>query len=326
MAGPNDRLDDDDDLDEKKNGEMITIDDGDEKDQKASAPDGQEDERDERLSADQREDDDDDREEIRARRREEKRNRKAAQREARDRTQRELADLRREVAELRQRSGAIEGNAISSSIASLEQKVQEAVYRARQAEEALAKAVETGNGEVARDAIRLRDRAMSEASTLDAQRRSIIERVQRPPEQKIDPLVERNARGFIERNKDWYDPQGGNDDSAVVMALDNKIAAEGFDPTTPEYWDELERRASKVLPHRFNGDGDDDERTESRPARRGPPVGGRGNHAPSSTRNQVFVSAERKQAMMEAGVWDDPKLRRDALKRYAEYDRNNSAR
>lgn len=325
MTGPNDRLDDDDI--EEKNGEMVTIDDGDEKDQKAASAEPQDDERDERLSADQRDDDDDDdREEIRARRREEKRSRKAAQREARDRTQRELADLRREVAELRQRSGAIEGSAINSNIASLEQKVQEAVYRARQAEEALAKAVETGNGEVARDAIRLRDRAMSEASTLDAQRRALIERVQAPPQEKIDPLVARNARGFIERNKDWYDPQGGNDDSAVVMALDNKIAAEGFDPTTEEYWKELEKRASKVLPHRFNGYDDDDDRPSQRSARRGPPVGGRGNHAPTSTRNQVFVSAERKQAMMEAGVWDDPKLRRDALKRYAEFDRNNSAR
>ena len=36
------------------------------------------------------------------------------------------------------------------------------------------------------------------------------------------------------------------------------------------------------------------------------------------------TDAERKQAMMEAGVWDDPKLRRDALRRYAEFDRSNT--
>ena len=62
---------------------------------------------------------------------------------------------------------------------------------------------------------------------------------------------------------------------------------------------------------------------EPQRARRGPPTGGRGD-APSSSRNQVFVSAERKQAMMEAGIWDDPKLRRDALRRYAEFDRNSA--
>lgn len=315
MAGPKDNLDDEDD--DKKNGEMVTIDDGDEKPESSAAPDTA-DERDERLSADQRDEDDDDREEIRARRREEKRNRKAAQRDARDRTQRELSELRRLNAELMSRVASVEGNAISNNVSALEARIHEAAYRARQAEEALAKAVETGNGEVARDAIRLRDKAISEATTLDQQRRSIIERTQRQPEQKMNPTVERNARGFIERNNDWYDPNGGNDDSAVVMALDNKIANEGFDPSTPEYWEELEKRAAKVLPHRFN--------SESEPAprgRRGPPTGGRGDATPSS-RNQVFVSAERKQAMIEAGIWDDPKLRRDALRRYADFDRNSA--
>jgi hypothetical protein len=314
MAGMKEDLDDEDD---KQNGEMVSLDEGDEKPEQKNAP---EDEKDERLSADQRDDDDEgDREEIRARRREEKRNRKAAQRDARDRTQRELVELRRLNAELMSRVSSIEGNAISNNVSSLEGRIREAAYRAQQAEEALAKAVEAGNGEVVRDALRLRDKAINEATTLETHRRAIIERAQRPPEPKMDPLVERNARGFIERNKDWYDPNGGNDDSAVVMALDNKIASEGFDPTSEEYWEELEKRASKMLPHRFNSE----DAPEPQRARRGPPTGGRGD-APSSSRNQVFVSAERKQAMMEAGIWDDPKLRRDALRRYAEFDRNSA--
>ena len=41
-----------------------------------------------------------------------------------------------------------------------------------------------------------------------------------------------------------------------------------------------------------------------------------------NTRNEVVVTPERKQAMMEAGAWDDPVARKRLLKAYQEYDRN----
>ncbi len=321
-----------DEEDPKQAGEMMPLDDEEEGGKKAAAKEEKAaedaDDGDERLAADQRDDDDDedgeDREAIRARRREEKKHRKAAQREARERSAAELSALRRQNQELAQRLASLENGQLGQSAQMIDQRLHEAVYRARQAEEALAKAVETGNGEVARDAIRLRDRAMNEAQQLDAQRRAIAERAQRPQEQKIDPLVEMRAKEFIERNRGWYDPQGGNEDSAIMLAIDDRLAKEGYDPASTEYWNELEKRASKRLPHRFNAEEDDAPPERKTQRRGGPPVGGRGDHAPASTRREVYVSAERKQAMMEAGVWDDPKLRRDALRRYAEFDRSNT--
>jgi len=41
--------------------------------------------------------------------------------------------------------------------------------------------------------------------------------------------------------------------------------------------------------------------------------------APGS--KKVYVSAERVQAMKDAGYWDDPVMRQRMLKRYAEVDR-----
>jgi hypothetical protein len=35
----------------------------------------------------------------------------------------------------------------------------------------------------------------------------------------------------------------------------------------------------------------------------------------------VYISAERKEAMIEAGVWDDPVLRNKYLKSYSDYDK-----
>ena len=65
---------------------------------------------------------------------------------------------------------------------------------------------------------------------------------------------------------------------------------------------------------------------EERVARGGPAMGSGREHAPSSTRKtEVYVSPDRKQALIDAGVWDDPVLRTKYVKRYQEYDRNNKS-
>ena len=62
---------------------------------------------------------------------------------------------------------------------------------------------------------------------------------------------------------------------------------------------------------------------KKRVARGGPAVGSGKEHAPASTRKEVYISPERKQAMMDHGVWDDPVLRQKYVKRYMEWDRAN---
>ncbi len=42
------------------------------------------------------------------------------------------------------------------------------------------------------------------------------------------------------------------------------------------------------------------------------------------SKHDVYVSPERKQAMIEAGVWDDPTLRAKYLKAYQQYDMNKT--
>jgi hypothetical protein len=99
------------------------------------------------------------------------------------------------------------------------------------------------------------------------------------------------------------------------------LAKEGFNPQTEEYWEELRRRASKRLPERFEGEAP--RREPKREPRGGPAVGSGREHAPATTRREIYISPERKQALIEAGVWDDPVLRNKYVQRYAEYDRQN---
>ena len=127
----------------------------------------------------------------------------------------------------------------------------------------------------------------------------------------------------MDENK-WYDPQGRNEDSAIVLAIDQGLVRDGFDPKTEQYWEELRARASRRLPERFQSK-QQAEQKEERTPRGGPGIGSGREHAPTSTRKEVYVSPERKQALIEAGVWDDPVLRMKYVKRYAEYDRTNRA-
>jgi hypothetical protein len=113
----------------------------------------------------------------------------------------------------------------------------------------------------------------------------------------------------------WYDSDGRDEESAIVLAIDKSLHQDGYDSKSDEYWTELKRRAARRLPERF--------KTETRVARGGPAVGSGREHAPTSTRNEVYINPERKQALIEAGVWDDPILRKKYAARYAEYDRNN---
>jgi hypothetical protein len=73
------------------------------------------------------------------------------------------------------------------------------------------------------------------------------------------------------------------------------------------------------------GDDDAAPARDSAPRRKAPPQGGTREHAPTSTRKEIYVTPERKQAMMDAGIWDDVAKRNQMLKAYQAYDKNGSA-
>lgn len=168
--------------------------------------------------------------------------------------------------------------------------------------------------------------------------------------------AQRYAREFQD-NHDWIDPNSRDlevrRDSRRALFLDNEVAADGFDPATPEYWEELENRMREAIPRladedevpaprakqnggRVNGNGAAGNGraapASAAPAtRRGPmmaDVGGRGN---GSGKTQVKITPERKRAMIETGslaidgtIADEAKFKRQVAK-YMEFDRANGA-
>jgi hypothetical protein len=283
--------------------------------------DNDDDSGDDRVARNEDDGNDTEREAIRERRRLEKLERKERRDKAITRDKVELDFLRKRNDELERRMSAQEQRAFQSDLGQIDAQIARAVNEAQMAERVIAKAVEVGNGEDVAQAMRYRDEAIAKANQLKYHKQQATQRPVQP-QQGMDDRAMMHAKEFLEENK-WYDPQGGDERSAIVLAIDQAMNKEGHDPRSEEYWDELRSRVARRLPEQFGKAPKGDR--EERVARGGPTVGSGREYAPASTRKEIYISPDRKQALVDAGVWDDPVLRMKYVKRYAEYDRNNKS-
>jgi len=126
-----------------------------------------------------------------------------------------------------------------------------------------------------------------------------------------NPQLVRQANRWMERNS-WYDPKGGDEDSQIAKVIDNRLAEEGYDPASSDYWEELDSRLQKRLPHLYN------QRSESNRSRPRSVVTGTGRETGRASGGNTFVlEPEQVRAMKDAGLWDDPEKRARMIKRYA---------
>lgn len=261
---------------------------------------------------------DEDREALRERRRLEKIERKRRREEAirRDKLERDFLlqrndQLERQFNEFREWKQNLEVSSISD-------KITAAANEMKMAEQVIAKAIAAGNGDDVTQALRYRDEArarMEQLSGLQHQLKNQPRQAQQA--QGPAPEMVEHARKFMSELP-WYKLNGTDEDSAIVAALDSAVSAEGYNPNTPAYWDELRRRVEKRMPDKFQKP----ERQE-RQARGGPALGSGRDGGAVNGRVEVRLDPERVQALKDLGVWDDPKLRDKFVRRYMEYDKEN---
>ena len=248
--------------------------------------------------------------------------RREVRKRAKDHAERELHFLREQNNDLMRRVSAVEGHALTTNVQSIDQRMQEALRDAQQAEQIMARAVEAGNGDDMATALRLRDEANRRAWDLSQSKQKVEQVRHQAANPGPDPRVRSLAQEWLTANP-WYDPSGRDEDSRITKAIDDGLVSQGYDPKQPDYWHELTRRVST----RLGGApaAQEDEAPEPAAARRkAPPTGNSREHAPVSTRKEVYVTPERKQAMMDAGVWDEPTLRTRYLKAYQAYDKTSA--
>jgi hypothetical protein len=190
-----------------------------------------------------------------------------------------------------------------------------------------AEAVTKSDGATAAQAMDLMLKARDRHTQLTGVKESFVQSSRQPA--PIDPRVRKSASDFAAKNAWYKGPQAADPDSQVMTMLDNSIAREGFDPTSQEYWSELESRAKKYLPHRFSatnsGDQDDGYNRSQERKPRTPVAGASQRGSQSSDSEGGFkLSTERVKAMKEAGIWDDPARRQKMIASYRKIDRDNA--
>lgn len=276
-------------------------------------------------------------EDLRKRRREERRQRKEDRERRENELKTRLESSERQIAELKasQERGQIEG--VKERIGSIEAEMQTLQRQYNEAKALKQEAYTKNDGKAIVEADEAMTAARERYQDLGGQRENIIRNVQaeraRP---KVSETLANSAKSFMADHK-WYDLKGGDRDSAKVMSLDRKMAAEGWDPNTAGYWEELRERVKEEIPHRFDEDeedrGDDrgergrerqrdarDERDDERPRRRQTTGGSGREGGERGSANSFYLSAARVAALKEAGMWDDPAKRAKMIKTYKARD------
>lgn len=264
-------------------------------------------------------DDDPEREAIRAARREERRLKKQLHREKARESNHLIAALRKQNQELAQRVASLETKTSGAELARLDKAIDDASTRLEYAKMKLQDAVNSRNGEEVTKAQQMWYDSQRQLESLQSIRENATKQISQP-KQSIkgpDPTVQRMAARWMEKNE-WYDPQLRDPDSKVAQSLDQSLTEEGYDPSLPEYWEELDERLQKYLPHRYNSGYSSNTRT-SKP--RSVVTSSGRESVPTVKANEFRIDPDRVRALKEAGMWDNTELRNKMIRKFAEFDR-----
>lgn len=263
-----------------------------------------------------------------------KRNRRRAKKDLIRKTNQEkdvrLTQLQRENEEFKRRLGQLERNTKSEQLTRIDKSLEDAQVRIEYAKMKLAEATESGNGQAMVEAQTLWNTAQDEARQLAGMRNQADQELRRPQRndggEAPDPTVQKLAAKWMRKNN-WYNPAATDPDSRVAKKVDELMSANGWNPTDPDYWDELDARLQKELPHRYNENTDNEFRDVRRPRNS---VGSAGREASAayggSNRTQFVLSPDRVKAMKEVGAWDNPERKARMVKQFIEFDRQNGRR
>lgn len=271
----------------------------------------------------------DDDDELRAAKRGRRRAKKDLIRKTNQEKDARLTQLQRENEEFKRRLGQLERNTKSEHLVRIDKGIEDAQTRLEYAKMKLAEATQNGDGEAMVEAQTMWQAAQEEARNLHTLRQQADQELRRPQEDNSelpDPQVQRLAAQWMRRNK-WYNPAATDPDSRIAKKIDEVMSTQGWNPTDPDYWEELDSRLQRELPHRYNDSNDSDTRDVRRPRN---VVGSAGREASAayggSNRTQFVLSPERVKAMKEVGAWDNPERKARMVKQFIEFDRANGRR
>jgi len=267
---------------------------------------------------------DPEREAIREARREERKLKKQLHREKSRESTHLIAALKKQNQSLAERVAIMEKKTSGAELARVDKAIEDVGVQVEYAKMQMKDAVTHSNGEALTRAQEVWYESQRKLEALKNMRDSASKQMSQPNQSiQVDPDVKRMASEWLEKNK-WYDPEGKDLDSEIAQKIDKRLTDEGFDPTSEDYWDELDDRIAKYIPHRADR-GYNSQNVRSQRPRSMVTSSGRDSIA-STKSNEFRVSSDRVAAMKDAGVWENKELRQRAISNYAKWDRENKQR
>ena len=260
----------------------------------------------------------DEREKIREARREERRLKKelAKQREAS--SKHKISALEKRNEDLARRLAAVENTAASYQFAQLDKSIEDEATRVEYAKMKMLQAAQSGDAAGQVEYLEQLTEAKQRLQQVQHYKKEQLEQAKTPKQNVPNELaaeVQRNAERWLKKNS-WFDTQARDTDSRIAKVIDQELAADGWDPSDSEYWEELDSRLSSRLPHRYTSKGGSAKRSA------GPTASSRIANSASKP-GTIRISPERVQAIKDAGAWDDINKRNKMIRAYVDYDRNN---
>lgn len=271
-------------------------------------------------------------EEEREAKREARRIRRHKKKEAERKKDALLASQRKQLDEVNARLEAIENRGYNSELAQVENDIDATKNYLDQANKLLGDAIEAGDKERVIKANNAILDARDHLRHLEGVKKQMSAGSRRPA--NANAAVRQFALAFQKKNQ-WFNPKSADEDSLIAKAIDNAVARDGFDPSTPEFWEELEARLKRRLPHLYEKkkkkeadyeeedeiEEEEVEEDDENPApKRKSILSGSGNKQGGGA-TKIVLSRHRVEAMKEMGLEPGTKEWTDMAKRYADYDK-----
>lgn len=274
-------------------------------------------------------DHEDDTEAIRQAKRDRRRSKKQFQRQQQKEKDLKYNQVLRQNQEMSQRLQSLEHRTQGAELGRIDKAIEDQSVRINYAKMKIADATKNQDGDAMTDAQDLLYEARRAHEALTNLKRQAAANTPRAASAGPDKNMQRLAAAWMERNP-WYDPAESDEDSAIALAIDRRMAKDGWDPKTSDYWEELDSRLQKRLPHHYTGseDGNSHRRTDGAQSRPRSVVTGSGRESsPSNGKKSRFIlSADHVKAIKDAGMWDDTKARERMVRRYMNESKNNTQR
>jgi len=236
-----------------------------------------------------------------------------------------IAALKKQNQELSERLAAVERKTSGAELARIDKAIEDSNVQVEYAKMQMRDAVAISDGEGVAKAEELLYEARRKLESLQSIKQNASKQInqQKPNIQIPNAQVQRLAADWMEDNP-WYDPQGRNEESQIAQVIDKKLTEEGFDPTTEDYWEELDYRLKKYLPEKVNNVYNKGNNVQQRPKS---VMTSSGRQSMATTKSNEFIlSPDRVAAIKEAGAWENPEARKRMINKFAEWDRANKNR